>query len=440
MHIDLRAGGSQLAELPDQIAREFAELQRNLNSPFLDCQSLDLLGSDLELLTSPTRFFAALEEPRKNAAAFSDRLKTIRSFRGFESFLTGLSESEMKSLAVQGPIVVFNMSEIRSDAFIVTPLKIWSVPLPQLTYPETLSQTEKLLKAVNKVYLRNIRAVHQTVREILEWLWDVAVGRVLDELGFTKTPQGEEVWPHVWWVCCGVLSFFPVHMAGYHQKGSDRSALDRVISSYASTLRSLSYARSSISRQPSDVTPRALLVGMSDTPNRDKLDIVQEMEKLKEVLKPVESLLINPDKKSFFEHLKETDVLHLTCHAICDADDPARSRFLLNDWETDPLTFSAFASQTNAKRPQFANLSTCHNAVSRKFSLLDESIHLSSAAQMAGFPSVVGTLWEVFDSVATDVSTELYRNMRDENGRLNTNKAAEALHWAVCISVDSTDK
>jgi CHAT domain-containing protein len=59
---------------------------------------------------------------------------------------------------------------------------------------------------------------------------------------------------------------------------------------------------------------------------------------------------------------------------------------------------------------------------------------------MAGFPSVVGTLWEVFDSVATDVSTELYRNMRDENGRLNTNKAAEALHWAVCISVDSTDK
>jgi len=442
MHLDLRDGGSQLAALPENLAHELVELRQKLNSPFSDCQSLDLPTSDVEVLASPSRFFSVLEDRRKPSAEFSSHLQTIRSYPGFESFLTGLSESEMKSLATQGPIVIFNTSDIRSDAFIITPLKIWSIPLSKLTLGEAKSQAFKLLKAVDNVQLRNIKAVHQAVREILEWLWEVAVNPVLDELGYTKTPQGDDVWPHVWWICCGILSFFPVHMAGYHQKGSDRSALDRVISSYASTLRSLSYARSCISAaEPSDTGQRVLLVGVSDTPNSDPLDVAEEMEELQELLKPVQSPLLNPDKKSFLEHLKDADVLHLTCHGFCDAQDPAQSRFLLPDWETDPLTFTALASNsTDSRPPQFANFSTCHNAVSRNFGLIEESMHLASAAQMAGFPSVVGTLWIVEHSIALEVSIELYRKMQNGNGRLDTRKGAEALHWAVSAFIDLADK
>jgi tetratricopeptide (TPR) repeat protein len=159
MHLDLRDGGSHLAALPENLAGELVQLRQKLNSPFSDCQSLDLPTSDVEVLASPSRLFSVLEDRRKLSAEFSNHLQTIlRTYPGFESFLTGLSESEMKSLAAQGPIVIFNTSNLRSDAFIITPLKIWSIPLSKLTFREAVSQADKLLKAVEKVQLRNIKS------------------------------------------------------------------------------------------------------------------------------------------------------------------------------------------------------------------------------------------------------------------------------------------
>ena len=81
------------------------------------------------------------------------------------------------------------------------------------------------------------------MKVILEWLWDVAVKPVLDELGFTQIPQLDEVWPRVWWVGSGLLNILPIHASGYHDSTPPQTALDRVISSYAPTVKSLAYAR-----------------------------------------------------------------------------------------------------------------------------------------------------------------------------------------------------
>src|SRR4029077_7521751 len=75
-------------------------------------------------------------------------LKTIRSLNGFEQFLLAPTESKLKELAEFGPIVVFNVSEIRSDAVIVKKDDIQVVALPSLTPKESEVYTELFLTAI----------------------------------------------------------------------------------------------------------------------------------------------------------------------------------------------------------------------------------------------------------------------------------------------------
>src|SRR5437016_4796016 len=74
---------------------------------------------------------------------------------------------------------------------------------------------------------------------LLKWLWTVAVGPILHELGFTAPPDQNEVWPRVWWVRTGLLSVLPIHAAGYHDLGPSNAAIDRVICSYSPTVKDL---------------------------------------------------------------------------------------------------------------------------------------------------------------------------------------------------------
>jgi CHAT domain len=59
--------------------------------------------------------------------------------------------------------------------------------------------------------------------------------------------------------------------------------------------------------------------------------------------------------------------------------------------------------------------------------LLDESINLVSAIQLAGYPSVVGTLWEESGRIAQGVYSWMVRDGR----KFRFESAAEGLHRAV---------
>ena len=120
---------------------------------------------------------------------------------------------------------------------------------------------------------------------VLEWLWDVAVKPVLNELGFTQMPSHGETWPRVWWVGSGLLSILPIHAAGYHDSTPPETALDRVISSYASTVKSLSYARERVARANQvKLKEKAILVAMPTTPEQKSLPFVEtEVEDLRKL-------------------------------------------------------------------------------------------------------------------------------------------------------------
>ena len=156
---------------------------------------------------------------------------------------------ELKNLAENGSIVVFNVSQIRSDAFLVSASGIRSLQLPLLTFEDLLTFTDCFLTAIDTLTAQNYSDAKRKVHTVLEWLWDVAVCPVLDELGFSQTPTRES-WPRVWWIGCGLLNILPIHAAGYHESASNPPlcAIDRVISSYAPTVKSLAYARERVTR------------------------------------------------------------------------------------------------------------------------------------------------------------------------------------------------
>jgi len=57
-----------------------------------------------------------------------------------------------------------------------------------------------------------------------------------------------------------------------------------------------------------------------------------------------------------------------------------------------------------------ANLSACQTAHSRYEQLLDEGINITSAFRLAGFPSVIGTLWNVDDKFSVEIAKNVYRH------------------------------
>ena len=132
----------------------------------------------------------------------------------------------------------------------------------------------------------------------MEWLWDVAVGPILDALGFGQAPSpATHTWPHVWWIPTRELTYLPLHAAGRHFEASKDSALNRVISSYCSSVKVLIYGGQHSLRKPTeDTSDNAVLPTMEETPALENsvLRFAAEEAKMLEQLCP--SLRINPIK------------------------------------------------------------------------------------------------------------------------------------------------
>jgi len=137
-----------------------------------------------------------------------------------------------------------------------------------------------------------------------------------------------------------------------------------------------------------------------------------------------------PTKPAVLARLPQCSIAHFACHGITHSDDPSQSRLLLSDHESDPLTVTSLVP-VNLERARLAYLSACGTAFTVKGSLLDEAIHRTSACQLAGFPHVVGTLWDINDAVSAEVAAMFYTGLRTEDRSLDTSRAALALHGAV---------
>ena len=172
---------------------------------------------------------------------------------------------------------------------------------------------------------------------------------------------------------------------------------------------------------------------MPTTPGQAPLEFIkEEVKRIKNLLTeasvPVEEMM-NATRQQVLSALPQYTIAHFTCHGD-SMEDPSASCLLLEDWKETPLTVADLTS-LNTEYAKFSFLSACHSSAGRNYRLLDESINLSSAIQLAGFPSVVGTLWQIDEVNAAEVAVDVYTNMLQGGDGLDFERSAESLHKAV---------
>ncbi|KAF5981746.1 putative 30S ribosomal protein S17P-like protein [Fusarium bulbicola] len=385
-----------LEDVHPDLAERFQELSQILDKP--------IQGGDSALAQ-------AIANRRGEASTELESLIVeIRKQPEFSNFLESPSEDDFRDAASLGPVVVINLSKFRCDAILVEQHQIRSLPLPDLTM-------DKMNEKESQGSL--------TSPSMLEWLWDIAAGPILQELGIQGPPPDDD-WPHIWWIPTGRLSRLPFHAFGHHYPGSTKTVLDRVISSYSSSIQALINGRKLRSDSAQD---KAVLVAMEDTTAQIKLPFVKE--EVSAIAKLCKSMNLEPripeqHKQAVLEELQNCKVFHFAGHGKTDGN-PSQSGLLLTD---GILTVSELMDINLRKNAPFlAYLSACGTGQIGGDAFFDESIHLISACQLAGFQHVVGTLWEVSDKSCVEISQTVYESIRD--GGFSDRSVCWGLHRAM---------
>lgn len=373
---------------------------------------------------------------------FDELVQEIRKQKGFERFLLGPTLTEMKVLASASPLIYLNSSRFGSDAFIIAGHGVKHLSLERLSYEALEKNATILTQTLKDDSLRTRKQSNKALRAILEWLWDAAIEQILQELGFISTPESEDAWPHVYWIPVGLLNLFPLHAAGYATLDG-RTALDRVVSSYIPTVKALQYAKdraTKLERQREQVS--LLVVAMPTTPERSSLPFAtHEIEAIGNILpgQISRTILKNPTRSAVLSKMQHISIAHFSCHGLVSAD-PSESQILLEDWPSHPFSVEDI-TRLKLDRGRLAYLSACHSASNISFQLLDEALHLAGACQLAGFPTVIGTLWQVDDMVSADVAESFYSALTPRDGvEFKFERSARALHFAIRKVVDGKRK
>jgi hypothetical protein len=142
-------------------------------------------------------------------------------------------------------------------------------------------------------------------------------------------------------------------------------------------------------------------------------------------------MLLNPvepgrRKQDVASHLQHCRIFHFAGHGATDHYDASNSRLILED---GTLRVAELLEMNLLERSPFlAYLSACGTGRIKDDRSVDESIHLMSAFQLAGFRHVVGTLWEVRDELCVDMARITYEGMRD--GAMTDESVCCGLHHA----------
>ncbi|TEY21667.1 hypothetical protein BOTCAL_1652g00010 [Botryotinia calthae] len=259
---DIRSVPQELQLQHPELADRFILLRDLLNFSIPRDQSL-LPG----LQPSPIQQGEARRQANQE---FNRLLQEIRQQAGFRDFLKPPSQKEIQKAALEGPVIYINVSRYCSDALIIKNDSIQSLHLPRLDIDYLIDQRAKL-------YISKF--LDQT---LLQELWDRVTFPVLEALELQKN-QVKVFQQRVWWIPTGVLSRFPIQAAGYHLEQPPRSVLDTVVSSFASSLRSISHSRSNPANSLSKPN-RLVLVAIESTLGLTPLLFAKnETEKVKKI-------------------------------------------------------------------------------------------------------------------------------------------------------------
>lgn len=366
----------------------------------------------------------------------------VRKQPGFDRFQLPPTDSELRGLARFGPIAIFNVTHVGSDAMLITKDNVQVLSLPQLILQDLRghvlrdvggNRSRRDAKLVSIDGSSNIteEIKKNTQAESMRWIWEVAVKPVLGKLGLLWHHKPPPVLPCLWWVGGGLMALLPLHAAGEHSLGSTENTMSHVVSSYAPTLKALQFARKKTWVPPTAKTSRVLVVAMHKTQGHDDLNLSGEIAAIQQHVgsSALVKVLEGPTVTDVLDEVIISSVVHFACHGFLDTKRPSKSALLLGTGSVEELRLEDL-QQLDHQLAQVAYLSACSTAEIGARNLIDESIHLASTFQVVGFRHVIGTLWGAYDRAAVAVAAKFYEYLLKQD--VNTvSSVPRALHRAI---------
>nr|BFE57425.1 CHAT domain-containing protein [Dactylosporangium thailandense] len=375
--LQTRADDGLLERLDPQLHAELERLRAALHAPSGDDSAL------LPALEAARRG----AERRRAAERWTALLERIRRRPGLERFGRPPTFDELRAAAAGGTVVALIVTAAGVAALTLTAEGAGEVRL-EATEDEVVANVNALLASESDP---DPVAAGRRRADVLAWLRSAIGEPVLRHLGHAGTPPPGSPWPRVWWMPTGPLALLPIHAV----------ALDHVVSSYTPTVATLRHQRA---RAGSGPARRAVVVGVGEAAGLPRLRLAAA-EARDVALRLGSTPLIDAaaSAPAVRAALPGATHAHFACHAVTDATDPGRGRLEVHAGSLSVPELAALS----VPRGELAYLSACATAFGGTV-LLDESIHVASGLQLAGFRHVVGTLWPVSDDAAPDVAAAFY--------------------------------
>ncbi|KAG8735673.1 hypothetical protein FRC10_010282, partial [Ceratobasidium sp. 414] len=429
--LQLRTPLDRLHAVDATLARELERVSKDLNTAH------EAISEEAgPILDAPTSEQSGRQQ-RSLAAEWGELVGRARQIAGFQDFLEPKKISELTQAADSGTVVMINVHKHRCDALALLPRSgsVIHIPLPSLSLGACVKMKEKrlgLLRGPNlltDILERTARtpifypdhAPQDELQALLEDLWTDVVEPVLNALGYS--PNRTDELPHLTWCTTGPPAFLPLHAAGIYSEPQVK-AFDFVVSSYTPTVGAL-LKQTNLHKEFRGI----LAVGQDFTPGYTPLPgTIDELDHIQRQAESLDFTRLDGDSANpvaVLSAMRKHSWVHLACHASQDTSNPSESAFHLHGGR---LSLSRI-SQTSLEHAQLAFLSACQTARGDE-KLPEEAVHLAAGMIMAGYSTVIATMWSIDDVDAPIVAKEFYSRLI-EGGAPDARNAARALHDAV---------
>ena len=404
----------QLRQVDVQLADQFERVSVQLEHLALSSKSGPM---NSESPTSLPHLEIQIQRCRILSEEWEKLLGQIRKIEGFSNFLQAIPFATLRTAAAEGPVILVNISEYRSDAIILhidKPPILVTLPNVQPKHLTHLGGQLALARGLD-ADTNPPKLIFLTLRD----LWNNIVSPVNDSLTELAVPQQSRIW----WCPTSELCALPLHAAGPYQP-KQKNLPDIYTSSYIPTLSALITARSNMAVGQSTV-PKLLLIGQ---PGEGLENVQEEIDDIQQLGDFVDAIVgEDASRDTVLRRLPQHSWAHFACHGhLGDNSQPFHASFQLHGDSRLTLLDLIQARLPNA---ELAFLSACHSAAG-DLTTPDETIHLAAALQFCGFRSVVGTLWTMADRDGPIISKEFYKYMFRNGNKVDFRDSAEALNVA----------
>jgi tetratricopeptide (TPR) repeat protein len=421
------------SELPDKF-REYQNVQNHLRIAIDDVERSNV---------SKTDGGKHSEDILDAWKQLRDLEARIRKHENFDRFQLPATPDELCLLAGTGAIVSFNVTNEGTHAFTVTKeFGIRVIELPQFRFEALVGYALDSAGAsrLSLLPMEKRPQANKDMSKLLRWVWESIVDPVLDHLGYKQqhTVQVPGDLPRIHWVSAGIMGSLPLHAAGIYTKAGHPKQRTPMyaLSSYTPSIKALAASRRKKMEPLISLKDKMMVVGMQTTPGLSDLPQVRNeiagivrafCDEADDARKPVITFqhlisdvnwMLDPTPEKVLTGLPTTDAVHFACHGISNPKDPASSALIIGKHEiyegcTIPLVLTVEQmSRLDLTKARLAYLSACVTATTADYKAFDEALHIASILQTMGFSHVIGTMWEVEDTVSASMAGKFYTRLR----------------------------